>query len=57
MEREEKASKGATLCCSPKAERETPKEKANLKERARESLARAKAIAKAKDLREKKLVA
>jgi hypothetical protein len=58
MEREEKeASKGVTLCYSPKAERETPKEKANPKEKAKESLERAKVIVKAKDRRERTLVA
>jgi hypothetical protein len=58
MEREEKASKGVTLCCSPKEERETPREKANPKERVKESLERArKVIAKAKGRRERTLVA
>ncbi len=57
MEREEKASKEVALYCSLKAEKETPKEKASPKEKEKESLARAKVIAKAKDRKERTLVA
>jgi hypothetical protein len=37
MEREEKESKGVTLYCSQKAEKETPRVKANPREKAKES--------------------
>jgi hypothetical protein len=57
MEREEKASKEAILYCSPRAEKESLKEKASPKEKAKESRERAKAIAKAKDRKERTLVA
>jgi hypothetical protein len=57
MEREEKASKGVAPFLSLKAEKETPKEKASSKEKAKEILARAKVIAKAKDRKERTLVA
>ncbi len=51
------AAKGVALCCSPKAEKEAPKKKAKAKEKAKESLERAKVIVKAKDRRERTLVA
>jgi hypothetical protein len=57
MEREEKAPKEVTLCCSLKAEKETPKEKASPREKEKENLARAKVIERAKDRKERTLVA
>ena len=53
----EEAAKVAALCFSPKAEKVAPKERAKAKERAKESLERTKAIAKAKDRRGRILVA
>ncbi len=53
----EEAAKEAALCCSPKAEKGTPKEKARAKEKAKENLERAKVIGKAKDRKERTLVA
>ncbi len=43
------AAKEVALCCSPKAKKGIPKGKARAKEKAKESLERAKVIGKAKD--------